>query len=171
MLLLPLAHTDTIASLHPRFAAGIAWLRTAPLTTIAAGRHDISGDELFVIIEDGIGHDPATRRFESHREHIDLQYSISGGERMDVTSLSAGLTVVEPFQPGSDIAFYADPARPVTTLTVLPGELAIFFPDDAHKPSLRLGTPATAFRKAVVKVRISCTVPVQKPFEPSHSAG
>lgn len=155
MLLFPLAAADGFVSLHPRFVAGIRWLRTAPLATITAGRHDILGDDVFVIIEDGVGHDPATRRFESHREHIDLQYSISGGERMDVTPLSAGMTVVEPFQPGGDIAFYADPARPVTALAVLPGDLAVFLPDDAHKPSLRLGATGTAYRKAVVKIRIA----------------
>jgi len=155
MLLLSLAQADGVAGLHPRFAAGFAWLRDPANLECAPGRYSIQGDALFVIIEEGRSHDPATRRFESHREHIDVQFCISGGERMDVTTLADGLTIAEDFQPGGDIAFYQDPDRACTQLAVLPGHVAIFFPDDAHKPSLRLGTPATAYRKAVVKVRIT----------------
>ncbi len=155
MLLIALDHADTVAALHPRFTAGFAWLRDPANVQRAPGRYAIDGDALFVIVEEGVGHDPATRRFESHRQYIDLQYCISGGERMDVTSLSDGLTIADDFQPDGDIAFYHDPDRACTQLAVLPGHVALFFPDDAHKPSLRLTTPASAYRKAVVKVRIA----------------
>jgi biofilm protein TabA len=153
MLLLALADADTITTLHPRFALALTWLRKTDVSSLAEGRHDIDGDACFAIIENGVGHDPAKRRFESHLRYIDLQISLSGGERMDVTP-TVGLSVADDFQPGGDIAFYHEPDRAVTSLAVTPGMMAVFFPADAHKPSLRLSEPATAFRKVVIKVAL-----------------
>lgn len=110
MELLRLVDADALAGRHPRLAQAIAWLRDPAMTTRAEGRHVIDGEAIFAIVETGHGHDPATRRYESHRRYTDLQLSISGGERMDVTAVD-GLTMVEPFADGGDIAFYAEPDR------------------------------------------------------------
>lgn len=151
MELLRLVDADALAARHPRLARAIAWLRDPAMATRAEGRHDIDGEAIFAIVETGLGNDPATRRYESHRRYTDLQLSLTGGERMDVTPVD-GLTVVEPFAAGGDIAFYAEPDRICTRLAVLPGHLAVFTQADAHKPGLWLDGTAQTFRKVVVKV-------------------
>lgn len=151
MELLHLADADALARRHHRLDRAIAWLRDPAMATRAEGRHVIDGEAVFAIVETGAGSDPRTRRYESHRRYTDLQLSLSGGERMDVTAV-AGLALIEPFAKGGDIAFYAEPARVCTSLAVLPGFLAVFTQADAHKPGLWLDGTAQAFRKVVVKV-------------------
>ncbi len=54
----------------------------APLTELSAGRHEIDGPRLFVMMghDLGRGHDKA--RIEAHRQYIDIQYVISGREEI-----------------------------------------------------------------------------------------
>lgn len=154
MLLFPLADSGRHAGLHPLFPVAFSWLADPANRLMADGRYAIRGEDLFVIAEGGTTHDPATRRFESHRRYIDIQVSLDGGEVMEWTPV-AGLQVDLDFQPDGDIAFYRQPDRPVTRLAVLPGSAAVFFPSDAHKPVLHLGATPTPFRKLVFKVAVA----------------
>lgn len=52
------------------------------------------------------------------------------------------------FNSEKDIIFYGDAAT--TLLTVHPGQMAIFFPEDAHAPNIGLGT----HRKIIIKVPV-----------------
>lgn len=153
MLLFPLADAARHAGLHPLFPTVFAWLAEPVNRTIADGRHALRGDHLLVIAESGTTHDSGDRRFESHRDYIDIQVPLAGGETMEWTPV-AGLTVQLDFQPDNDIAFYEQPARPLTRLAVLPDHAAVFFPSDAHKPVLHLGAAAKPYRKLVFKVAV-----------------
>ena len=153
MLLFPLADAARHAGLHPLFPTVFAWLAEPANRAIADGRLAIRGEELLVIAESGTTHDSSGRRFESHRRYIDIQVPLVGGEAMEWTPV-AGLTVQLGFQPDGDIAFYDQPARPVTRLAVLPDHAAVFFPSDAHKPVLHLGALAAPYRKLVFKVAV-----------------
>jgi YhcH/YjgK/YiaL family protein len=112
----------------------------------------LDGEALFAIVDAGALEEPSARRFESHRRYLDIQ-CVWSPERMQVTPL-AGLTVADPFTTDGDLAFYQEPQRAVQDFCLAPRELAIFWPEDAHKPCCRV-TGDGAFRKVVVKVRIA----------------
>jgi YhcH/YjgK/YiaL family protein len=154
MLLFPLADAARHAGLHRLFPAAFAWLADPANAGVPDGRHAIRGEDLFVIAERGTTHDGASRRFESHRRYIDIQVPLEGGEAMEWTPVE-GLEVELGFQPDGDIAFYRQPARPVTRLAVPPAHAAVFFPVDAHKPVLHLGATAGPYRKLVFKVAMA----------------
>jgi biofilm protein TabA len=92
-----------------------------------------------------------TGRFEAHRAYIDLQAMVEGEESIDVMDVGR-LRVQDDFAAGGDVAFFHDEAG-ASCWRMRAGEVAVFFPVDAHKPSLAVDGPARVC-KTVVKVPV-----------------
>jgi len=91
-------------------------------------------------------------RWESHHAYIDVQVIVEGDELMEVTDVKR-LKIDEDFTPAKDLLFYQSFADG-SVLRMKAGEAAVFFPIDAHKPSLAVGSPALV-RKTVVKIPVA----------------
>jgi len=154
MILAPLSDRARYAPLHPLFAQAFAWCDDAANLARADGRYDLLPGRLLVIVESGETKPRAVRRFESHRANIDIQVNLTGPEAMEWTPV-AGLHVEDDFAPDGDIAFYAEPSRPITRLLVPPDHFAVFWPEDAHKPVLHPHDVAMPYRKLVFKVAVT----------------
>jgi biofilm protein TabA len=89
--------------------------------------------------------------FESHRKYIDVQVIVGGEELMEVQDISR-LVVSDPYQAERDLIKYAD-SSDTSVLTMRTGDVAVFFPEDGHMPSLRWRN-AGLVRKTVVKVPV-----------------
>jgi biofilm protein TabA len=89
--------------------------------------------------------------FESHRKYIDVQVIVAGEELMEVRDISQ-LVVSDPYNPERDFIKYAD-AADASLLKMRTGDVAVFFPEDGHMPSLRWRN-ADLVRKTVVKVPV-----------------
>jgi YhcH/YjgK/YiaL family protein len=91
--------------------------------------------------------------FESHRKYIDVQVVVAGEELMAVTDI-ARLPVKQGYDGERDVIIYGDyPAA--SSLRVVAGEAAIFFPVDGHMPSQRIGPVGQVVRKTVIKVPVT----------------
>jgi biofilm protein TabA len=111
------------------------------------------GDGVFALEQAYVAKPRVEGRWEAHRVYIDVQVIVSGDELMEVTDVSR-LKVAEDHTPAKDILFFeAYPEGSV--LRMRAGELAVFYPVDAHKPSLAAGEPAALVRKTVVKVPVA----------------
>jgi biofilm protein TabA len=150
MILTTLADSAPYEALGPRIAAGLRWLRSMD-PAIADGRHPIDGDAVFALVSSYDTGPSTEKRFETHVRHVDLQYVADGRERI-LHAPAASLTVETPYDDAADIAFYAEPPFS-SSLLMRTGDLAVFFPDDAHKPGCMAGG-RDAVKKVVVKVRI-----------------
>lgn len=150
MILTTLAESAPYEVLGPRIAAGLRWLRSMD-PSIADGRHPIDGDDVFALVQRYETVPGTEKRLETHVRHIDLQYVADGHERI-VHAPAAALTVETPYDEANDITFYDEPPF-ASSLLMRPGDLAVFYPDDAHKPGCMAGARHTV-RKVVVKVRI-----------------
>ncbi|HVH11435.1 MAG TPA: YhcH/YjgK/YiaL family protein [Longimicrobium sp.] len=150
MILTSLADAAPYEALGPRIAAGLRWLRTLD-PSLPDGRHAIYGDDVFALVSSYDTGPSTEKRFETHARHVDLQYVAAGHERILHTP-AATLTVETPYDEAADITFYAEPPF-ASSLLMRPGDLAVFFPGDAHKPGCMAGG-RHAVRKVVVKVRI-----------------
>jgi biofilm protein TabA len=150
LILTTLAESAPYEVLGPRIAAGLRWLRSMD-PAIADGRHPIDGDDVFALVQTYETVPGTEKRLETHVRHVDLQYLAEGHERI-LHAPAAALTVETPYDEAADIAFYAEPPF-ASSLLMRPGDLAIFYPDDAHKPGCMAGARHTV-RKVVVKVRI-----------------
>lgn len=138
---------DTLL-VHPAWRRALGWLRALP-ADISLGRHEIIGQDMFASVQEYETVERAAARFESHREHVDLQYTICGLDGIDWCPRGE----LEPDGPfANDVQFWLPPAAPVTTLVNSPGRFAIFYPSDAHRPKVNVG--GGHVRKLVIKVHL-----------------
>lgn len=93
----------------------------------------------------------AEGKYESHQRYIDLQAIVAGEEFMELTHVRR-LVLKEDFSTERDVLFYED-FTGGSRLRVGPGEIAVFFPLDAHLPSVAVDTPLVV-HKSVVKVPV-----------------
>jgi len=146
---------DTLrAQLAPpeHFAAALAYMAEAlrPHSTVQA-RIGLAGGAF--ALEQAYLTRPRTEGcWESHRAYIDVQVVVAGEELMEVADV-AHLAVAEDFRPAKDLIFYR-PFDRGSVLHVRAGEAVVFFPSDAHLPSLRTGAAAMLVRKTVIKVPV-----------------
>ena len=89
--------------------------------------------------------------FETHRKFIDVQVIVAGDELMEVTDASR-IGITQAYDPSKDFAKHAD-TTVASVLRMQSGEAAVFWPEDAHMPSLAVREPALV-RKAVIKVPV-----------------
>lgn len=85
---------------------------------------------------------------EKHRKYIDLQYVISGEDRIGWKFYDKNFKILKRYNAKNDISFYSD--IPDTFINLKKGDFAIFFPEDTHAPLCGQST----VKKCIVK--ISC---------------
>lgn len=150
MLLDALSNRARYHSLHPGFEAAFEFLSRAPLASMAAGRHEIDGQRLFVMLNVGqaLGRDGS--KAEAHKSYIDIQLTIAGAEVIGWSPLADCREILAPYDAEKDFWLFSE--HPKVWCPVPPGVFAIFFPEDVHSPMA--AAPETALRKAVVKVAV-----------------
>lgn len=154
MILDRLANAQSYALLHPRIAQGLAYLQNLRVEAFADKQEPIDTDKLFAMFQQYASKAPEQGKWESHLRYADIQYIYSGIERMDVLPTAAlgepSLKDVE-----RDVIFYPTPSRTPAeqvSLHVPAGSFAIFFPQDAHRPNLRVCEKGGQVQKIVIKV-------------------
>jgi biofilm protein TabA len=90
--------------------------------------------------------------FESHRKYIDVQVVVAGEELMEVEDIER-LRETAAYDPERDFIKYAH-GEGVSVLRMRAGDVAVFFPDDGHMPSIQAAGPGLV-RKTVVKVPVA----------------
>lgn len=151
-----IANAGRYRAIHPRIAAALRYLETFDEST-PDGRYDLEGDDVFARPHSYTTEPEDRRRWETHRRYVDVQYLVSGRERIyhaPATQLSGAL----PYDPEKDVVHYAGPAGEVSDLVLRAGEFAVFFQDDAHKPSVAVDEREPV-RKIVVKVDLGPAAP------------
>lgn len=130
------------------------WLKTCkdlPPDT----RREFAGDKLFAttLRSDTVKGEAA--RWETHREYVDLQYLIGGGEVIEWAPASK-LSADGDYDGVNDVQFYeAAPAN--VALPMVEGLFVFFFPADAHRPMISNGSDCYV-HKVVVKIHKSLLV-------------
>ncbi len=130
------------------------WLRICR-DAASGANFEFAGDKLFarIIRQDTVSRDDG--RWETHREYVDLQYILGGGEIIEWTP-AANLATDGGYDAGTDLQFYADAVAEVL-LPMRQGLFVILFPTDAHKPCVVDGRNGFV-HKVVVKIHKSLLV-------------
>ncbi len=90
--------------------------------------------------------------YEAHRENIDIQYIISGEEKISTLPLEY-LKETKTYDEEIDAAIYVEIGIKPQELLLGNGYFAIFFPQDGHMPQLCVNKPEKV-KKVVVKIKI-----------------
>jgi YhcH/YjgK/YiaL family protein len=150
MLIAHLEHPGTY-HLLTRFEVwqqALDWIKTNAHKA-EQGIYELRGQDMYVNVH---GYDTLPEvqcRFESHKRYIDLQYCISGGERI-AWQLTSNLIPDGDYDPNKDFQFYK-PGLCAALLTLSPGSFVVFFPEDGHQPKQNDGTNQSVW-KLVVKI-------------------
>jgi YhcH/YjgK/YiaL family protein len=117
---------------------------------LADGTYEIDGKRVFAMIQSyRTKQQTAEMMFEAHKKYIDLQYIVSGIEKIRWANLDKVDLVEEKYSSGGDIAFYEGDAMFDFTLTK--GTFLLLYPNDAHLPGLSADKDVNV-RKIVFKV-------------------
>lgn len=115
------------------------------------GRYELKGTDLFVSVDEYVTQNEEDVLFEIHKKYADIQVLISGEEKIGVLPLGE-TTMAIPYDESKDVMFLNTEAENYRIAT--PGKFFLFFPDDAHRPSVKL-VENSLVKKIVVKVRIN----------------
>ena len=132
-----------------RWDRAFEYLTSQDLSGLQAGIYELDGKDVYASVQEYNSKNPEDALYESHKTYTDLQYIITGEELIGLTDLSA-TTVKTPYDTGKDVAFYhAEKGRP---LLAKPGTFFLFFPDDVHRPSMKVNENAPV-KKLVIKIK------------------
>lgn len=91
--------------------------------------------------------------YEAHRKNIDIQYLISGQEKICCLPLEF-LKETKAYNEENDVAFYNEDGKKPQELLLGDGYFTILFPQDGHMPQLCVDNPLKV-KKVVIKVEIN----------------
>jgi len=116
---------------------------------------EFAGDKLFA---KALRHDTGSRdafKWETHREYVDLQYILGGGELIEWAP-AAKLVADVSYDEKTDCQFYAT-AEADALLMMKDGLFTFLFPADGHKPLVSDGTNHHV-HKVIAKIHKSLLV-------------
>lgn len=108
-------------------------------------------ENCFVLEQAYITKDKKDCFFESHRKYIDIQYIFKGSEIMEVENINK-LQITKEYDSSLDFAKYAQNEN-TSSLIINENELAIFYPNDAHMPCIKVDNNQKVI-KAVFKIAV-----------------
>lgn len=131
-----------LARIMAEVVKSVAHWGDAPL-----GKTEIDGLNLFCLVSEDLTEPTADRRGEFHQQYLDIQLLLRGEEWIGVGPhdyVSNGAD-----HPHPDLWFVDD--EQTSYLALQPGDFAIFWPGELHRPLCTFNQPAKV-KKLVVKV-------------------
>ncbi|MBQ9470022.1 MAG: YhcH/YjgK/YiaL family protein [Bacteroidales bacterium] len=147
MIITSTADFGRYARLHPLFATVHKELMSNSLYLFEE-RIALDGERLYASPTRSMGRTTAEAKLEAHNRYIDVQVCLGGVEQIGWRDRSTCREVASPYTAEGDIVFFGD--APSMYITLKPGQLAVFFPCDAHAPLIGDGW----IEKVVFKVKI-----------------
>lgn len=151
MILDQLANAKNYWSLHPLFPAAFNYLRAFDPST-PDGKYELSGNNLVAMVDRYVTKPITDKEWEAHNVYGDIQVLMQGREQCGHAE-RASLEISKPYQSEKDVEKYRAPNFLASVLVLKPGMFAIFYPQDAHQPSVRLQEPEPVL-KVVLKFKL-----------------
>ena len=145
-------HLELVPYLPTKLKQSIEFVKKIITQDTPLGKHDIEGNNVFVLVSNDSTEAFEKRRAEYHERYLDIQIVLKGQEGMTFSNLPAG-EPTDNWLADKDIAFL--PAGEQEQQVILQeGDFVVFYPGEVHKPLCAVGEPAHV-RKAVVKMLVS----------------
>lgn len=148
MILDVLENAHRYLALNAGFAKAVEFLSKPALKDLPVNKYEIDGGRVYAMVAKERGRNKEDARLETHEKYIDIQLVLSGIDNMGWKRKSSCRHPWGEYDEASDIQFFSD--EPDVWVPAAPGVCAIFFPEDAHMPSISTGQ----LHKVVVKVAV-----------------
>ena len=145
-----LNHASLYDAVHPLFKTAFQWISENANSNSQAGRFQLDGDKLVAMVQHYNTRPFNPKQFEAHKKYIDIQYIISGSEKICLGSPDQ-MTVAVPYDEAKDFMFYEGQGYDVTMNA---GDFMIIWPHEGHVPGADASTSAVPIHKIVIKVAL-----------------
>lgn len=135
---------------HKGFKIGFDFIARVIEEGIEPGKYELDGKNVYASVQEYTTKDD-TEKFEGHKNYIDIQYIISGQETMEYSNI-AECEAITSYNSEKDVEFFVSNGFK-TRMECTADSFAIFFPNDIHKPGIKLDANSPV-KKVVVKVHI-----------------
>lgn len=150
MIVDKIENIDTYRGINDNVDRAIEYLLKEDFVSLAPGKHEIQGDDLYILISEYTTKPKSESKYEAHRKYIDIQIIIKGEENIYWLPVD-GLNVSKEYSEESDAALFEEASG--SAISMERGYFALFFPKDAHMPGCSVSRDIPV-KKAVLKVRI-----------------
>lgn len=147
MILCRISDADRYKAINPLLTRAIDWLQNFNAESFTKGEISLP-DGIVVKCEEPALMPREKAALEAHRNFIDIHVPLKGTEIIGWASVEGLKHIRTPYDPDRDIAFFGDAAH--SLLHVKVGQMAVFFPEDAHAPNIGLGN----HRKLCIKIPV-----------------
>ncbi len=148
MILDSLKNSEAYEKLHPLFKEAFDYLKSVDFSKAEVGKTELREKDLYVMVSDSDMKTEADAKVEAHNKYIDIQLPIDKPETYGWKARAELKEEQESFNEEKDIQFFYD--KGTTLVTAVPGDFAVFFPQDGHAPCIGEGK----IRKVVVKIKL-----------------
>ncbi len=131
-----------------KFEKAFEFLCHPNLSQLPEGKYPIDGEEVFAIVSKEKGRREEKALLEIHKKYIDIQAVLQGTDTMGWKPKGECKQPAGEFDTEKDICFYSD--KPDSKIAVKPGAFVIFFPEDAHMPSIS----EDILHKVIIKISV-----------------
>ena len=135
------------ADMNPLFAEVVDFLKQHDLQAMEAGSYQIKGDDVALKLQVAEQRTKETCFIESHQKMIDIQIPITCEETYGYSPLEE--LPEATYVAEKDMTIY-EGVKPKEYVTLAPGMMVIFFPQDGHAPCI-IDEPE--IKKAIFKVK------------------
>lgn len=131
------------------------FFRSNKLQDLPVGRYDFSNG-VYLNIDSYSTRPRSKRKYEAHRQYLDVQYIITGEEVICIENIDK-LRVVDEYDEVKDCIFYGNEQSGIDYL-MKTGEGMIIYPEDGHMPCVQAsdGNPVTV-KKMVIKLPVEAS--------------
>ena len=133
--------------LNRNFEKAFKFLKREDLGSLAVGKYEIDGEEVFALVQEYETKDLENAKYEAHKKYIDIQYMLDGNEHVGY-SLIDKLKITSPYSKENDFMLLSGEAN---LIMLNSKDFSVFFPEDAHMPGIAI-KDKNKVRKVVVKV-------------------
>lgn len=136
--------------LKSRIEKAIKYISNLNFNELRVGKYEVD-ENFFYSVQEYEAFDASESIYESHRKYIDIQWIISGTEKLLITD-KQNLITSNRYDEARDVINY-EASDNMSAMILVPGGCAILFPNDAHRAE-RINGNRCMIKKIVGKVRI-----------------
>ncbi len=133
-------------SLNPHFKTLIDYLSGHNLLSEDLGKIVVDGDNVYINNIKAEGMSADSQVLEMHKKYIDVHILLEGRETIGIKALAKISTFSKAYDEISECMLSQEKAD--CYIEMMPGDIMICFPEDAHAPAIGNGV----IRKAIAKV-------------------
>lgn len=148
MIIDKIKNINLYKGLQARLDIAFDYIKNNDLTILDSGRHEVDGDNIFLLMNKYETRLDKAIVLEAHRKYVDFQYILEGEEVIEYNPYN-NTTISQEYDKENDYIFYQ--AQNTIKLIFKAGMFAIFYPEDLHMPGV-ISKKKSKVKKVVIKV-------------------